>query len=130
LGLRLHLVTTLHGLPIAFALANPKADERQVLLDLLAVEPELVAARPGLVILADKGDRNAHTEAALAAQRVKLLRPGFKREAPRAGQALFRPLRQLIESVNATLKGSWTWSATAGEPSRASACGCCSASWP
>ena len=72
---------------------QPKADERQVLLDLLAVEPELAAARPGLVILADKGYRDAHTEAALAAQRVKLLRPAFKREAPRAGQALFRPLR-------------------------------------
>jgi hypothetical protein len=104
-GLRLHLVCTLHGLPIAFALANPKADERQVLVDLLEVEPGLVAARPGLVILADKGYRDAHTEQVLAAQGVRVLRPAFKREAPRAGQALLKPLRQLIESVNATLKG-------------------------
>ena len=36
---------------------------------------------------------------------VRLLRPAFKREAPRRGQALLKPLRQLIESVNATLKG-------------------------
>ncbi len=53
-GLRLHLVCTLHGLPVAVALVGAKADERQVLLDLLAVEPELVAARPGQVLLADK----------------------------------------------------------------------------
>src|SRR5580698_10248875 len=31
-GLRLHLVTTLHSLPVAFAVTRPGADERQVLL--------------------------------------------------------------------------------------------------
>ena len=31
-GLRLHLVCTLQGLPVGFALAGAKADERQVLL--------------------------------------------------------------------------------------------------
>jgi hypothetical protein len=31
---------------VAFALTSTKADEREVLLDLLAVEPEPVAARP------------------------------------------------------------------------------------
>ena len=31
-GLRLHLVTTLHSLPVAFALTRPGADERQALL--------------------------------------------------------------------------------------------------
>jgi hypothetical protein len=46
-GLRLHLVCTLHGLPVAVALTGAKADERQVLLDLLAVEPELVARGRG-----------------------------------------------------------------------------------
>ena len=30
-GLRLHLVCTLQGLPVAFALAGAKADEREVL---------------------------------------------------------------------------------------------------
>ena len=53
-GLRLHLVCTLQGLPIAFALAGAKADEREVLMDLLAVEPELVADRPGQMLIADK----------------------------------------------------------------------------
>jgi hypothetical protein len=104
-GLRLHLVCTLHGLPVAFALANPKADEREVLVELLDVEPGLLAERPGLVLLADKGYRNAETEALLAAQGVRVLRPAYKGEGPRPGQGLFRPLRQLIESVNDTLKG-------------------------
>ena len=104
-GLRLHLVCTLHGLPVAFALANPKTDEREVLVELLDVEPGLVAERPGLVILADKGYRDAQTEAILAAQGVRVLRPAYKGEAPRPGQRLLGPLRQLIESVNDTLKG-------------------------
>ena len=34
-GLRLHLVTTVHGLPVAFALTNAKTDEREVLVDLV-----------------------------------------------------------------------------------------------
>ena len=42
-GLRLHLLCTLHGLPVGFALAGAKADERQVLLDILA-DPALTAA--------------------------------------------------------------------------------------
>ena len=104
-GLRLHLVTTLDGLPVAFALANPKTDEREVLVDLFDVEPELLANRPGLVILVDKGYRDAETEAILAVRGVRLLRPACKGEAPRPGQQLFKPLRQLIESVNDTLKG-------------------------
>ena len=46
-GLRLHLICALHGRPVAFALANPKADQREVLVELLDVQPGLVAARPG-----------------------------------------------------------------------------------
>ena len=36
---------------------------------------------------------------------MRLLRPARRGEAERAGARLFRPLRQLIESVNATCKG-------------------------
>jgi hypothetical protein len=53
-GLRLHLVCTLGGLPVSFALTGAKAADREVLVDLLAAEPELVAARPGQLLLADK----------------------------------------------------------------------------
>ena len=45
-GLRLHLLTTLHGLPIGFALTGAKADERQILLGILD-DPALTAGRAG-----------------------------------------------------------------------------------
>ena len=104
-GLRLHLVCTLHGLPVAFALTGAKADERQVLLDLLAVEPQLLAARPGQTLLADKHYYGHQFEGPLAGLGVRLLRPARKGEPERPGTQLFRPLRQLIESVNDTFKG-------------------------
>jgi hypothetical protein len=104
-GLRLHLLCTLHGLPVAFALAGAKTDEREVLLDLLAVEPELVAARPGQTLLADKHYYGRQFEGVLAELGVRLLRPARKGEPERAGAHLFKPLRQLIESVNDTFKG-------------------------
>ncbi|MEU1544049.1 transposase, partial [Actinacidiphila glaucinigra] len=53
-GLRLHLVCTLHGLPVAFALTGAKADERETLLDLPAVEPQLTTGRPGQTLIADR----------------------------------------------------------------------------
>jgi hypothetical protein len=40
-------VCTLHGLPAAFALTGAKADERETLLGMFEVEPQLVADRPG-----------------------------------------------------------------------------------
>lgn len=48
---------TLHGLPVAFALTGAKADERETLLDLLAAEPGLVAARPAQTLIGDKSSR-------------------------------------------------------------------------
>jgi hypothetical protein len=45
-GLRLHLVCTPAGLPVAFALANPKIDERDVARDLLEIDPALLHGRP------------------------------------------------------------------------------------
>jgi hypothetical protein len=104
-GLRLHLVCTLHGLPVAFALTGAKATDREVLLDLLAVEPQLLAARSGQVLLADKNYYGREFEHILAELGVRLLRPARKGEAKRPGARLFRPLRQLIESVNQTFKG-------------------------
>jgi hypothetical protein len=104
-GLRLHLVCTLHGLPILFALTGAKAVDREVLVELLAVEPELVAARPGQLLVADKNYYGRQFEAVLAELGVRLLRPARKGEPEPAGGRLFKPLRQLIESVNDTFKG-------------------------
>ena len=104
-GLRLHLVCTTAGLPIAFALANPKVDERDVARDLFEIEPELLARRPGQTLMADKGYASREFETFLNERGVRLLRPAFKNEQPRSGARLLKPLRQVIESVNDTLKG-------------------------
>ena len=104
-GLRLHLVCTLHGLPVTFALTGAKTPEREVLADLLAVEPELVAARPGQLLLADKNYYGREFEQVIGAWGLRLLRPARKGEPERPGARWFKPLRQLIESVNATFKG-------------------------
>jgi hypothetical protein len=104
LGLRLHLVCTLQGLPIGFALAGAKADERQVLLGILGADPALVAARPGQTLIADKHYDGRQFEAALVACGVRRLRPARKGEPDRAGAHLFRPLRQVIESINQSCK--------------------------
>jgi hypothetical protein len=104
-GLRLHLVCTLHGLPVGFALAGAKADERQVLLGILGADPTLVATRPGQTLIADKHYYGRQFEASLAGLGVRLLCPARKGEPQRAGAHLFRPLRQVIESINQTFKG-------------------------
>ena len=104
-GLRLHLVATLGGLPVAFAVTGAKADERQTLLGILAADPALPAGRPGQVLIADRQYYGAEFEAALAARRLRLLRPARKGEPERAGAHLFKPLRQTIESINQTFKG-------------------------
>lgn len=104
-GLRLHLLCTLHGLPVTFALTGAKTPDREVLLDLLAVDSELVAARPGQTVIADKNYYGRAFEDALAQTGVRLLRPARRGEPDRPTARLFKPLRQLIESVNQTLKG-------------------------
>jgi hypothetical protein len=103
-GLRLHLLCTLHGLPVGFALAGAKADERQVLLDILA-GPALTAGRPGQIIIGDKNYYGHDFETTLADGRICLLRPARKGEPERAGARFFKPLRQVIESINDTFKG-------------------------
>jgi len=104
-GLRLHLVCTLTGLPVMFALAGAKADEREILLGMPGAARDVTAAHPGQVIIGDKNYFGRAFEAELAERELTLLRPVRKGEASRAGQNLFKPLRQVIESVNWTLKG-------------------------
>jgi DDE family transposase len=103
-GLRLHLVATLGGLPVAFALTGAKADERQTLLGILTADPTLAAHRPGQTLIADRQYYGTEFETALAAQQLRLLRPARKGERERAGAHLFKPLRQTIESINQTFK--------------------------
>jgi hypothetical protein len=104
-GLRLYLVCTPTGMPIMWALANPKIGEREVLAAMLEVDADLVAAREGIVLISDKGFASKPFEKALAEQGIELLRPSRKREKQRYGEPMLKKVRQLIESVNDTLKG-------------------------
>ena len=104
-GLRLHLVCTLGGLPVGFALTGAKADERQTLLEIFHLDPTLTAQRPGQTLIGDKNYFGAEFETHLAQAGLRLLRPARKGEPARAGSSLFTPLRQTIESINQTFKG-------------------------
>lgn len=104
-GLRLHLVCTLTGLPVLFALAGAKADERETLLAMLEAGKDVVNDHLGQTVIGDKNYFGRHFEADLTERELALLRPARKGEARRAGQNLFKPLRQVIESVNWTFKG-------------------------
>ena len=104
-GLRLHLVCTLAGLPVLFALAGAKADERETLLDMLETGKDVVNDHPGQTVIGDKNYFGRTFETDLTGRDLVLLRPVRKGEARRAGQHLLKPLRQVIESVNWTLKG-------------------------
>lgn len=103
-GLRLHLLCTVGGLPVGFALTGAKADERHTLLDIVTGDPDL-AGRKGQLLIADKNYYGREFEAALPALGITLLRPTRKGEPERAGARFFKPLRQIIESINDTLKG-------------------------
>lgn len=104
-GLRLYLVCTPAGMPILWALANPKLDEREVLAAMLDVDSEVVADRADLLLIADKGFRARWFDTDLAERGIELLRPSMRGEPRRPGEHLLKPVRQLIESVNDTLKG-------------------------
>ena len=100
-GLRLHFITTPSGLPVAYALTGAKTDERDTCLDMIA---HADIARPGQTLIADKGYRRAGFEDELNAAGIELIGPATKTEPARPHQRFLKPLRQIIESVNWTLK--------------------------
>jgi Transposase DDE domain len=103
-GLRLHILATLHGLPVGFALTGAKADERQVLLSILA-DPDLADLLDGQILIGDKNYFGHDFEATLAGDGMCLLRPARKGETERPGSQFFKPLRQTVESIFDTFKG-------------------------
>ncbi|MET8849469.1 transposase [Amycolatopsis sp. NPDC004625] len=67
--------------------------------------PRLLADRPGLLIIADKGYVSAELDRLLDERGVRLIRPSYRNRRPHPGEPLLKSIRQLIESVNDTLKG-------------------------
>jgi hypothetical protein len=104
-GLRLYLVCTPAGMPMLWALADPKLGEREVLAAMLDTDAEMIKDRAGLLLISDKGFASKTFERSLSEQGITLLRPSRKKEVLRAGEPMLKKVRQLIESVNDTLKG-------------------------
>ena len=104
-GLRLYLICTPAGMPILWALASPKIGEREVLEAMLDRDAALIASRQGIVLITDKGFSGKDLEQLLTERHIALLRPARKKEKQRWGAAVLKKIRQLIESVNDTLKG-------------------------
>ena len=75
-GLRLHLVCTVHGLPVGWALAGAKADEREILCAVLERMDQ--PAAPGQVIIADKNYFGTAFENQLTRAGITLVRPTRK----------------------------------------------------
>ena len=104
-GPRLYLVCTPTGIPVMGPLANAELGEREVLAAMLEVDTDLVADREKILLISDKGFSSAPFERDLAGLGIELLRPSRKREKERYGEPMLKKVRQLIESVNDTLKG-------------------------
>ena len=103
-GLKLYLLTTAEGMPVAWCLANPKLGEREVATELLARACDCGALRSGMVVLTDKGLSGKGMERYCTEQvGVLLVRPDRQDEKRRYGN--LAGIRQWIESVNDTLKG-------------------------
>lgn len=101
-GFRLHLLCTLHGLPVGWAVTGAKADERLTLMTILDTTPGLNTV--GATLIADKNYYGRVFEQHLADAGITLLRKARSGEKPRSGERFFKPLRQVIESINQTFK--------------------------
>jgi hypothetical protein len=104
-GLKLYLVRTPTGMPILWALADPKIGEREVLAAMLDRDAALISTRERILLITDKGFASKDLETTLAERGIALSRPHRKREKERFGEPMLKKVRQLIESVNDTLKG-------------------------
>ena len=102
-GLKLYLLTTAEGMPVAWCLADPKIGERDVAVDLLDLARDTGALREGMIVLADKGLAGRELERYAAGEvKVLLIRPDRKDERYRYGN--LGGMRQWIESVYDTAK--------------------------
>src|SRR5260221_4348961 len=93
------------GCPPALRSLVPRPTNVMCCSAFLAADPDLAARLPGQIIIGDKNYFGREFEGQLAGARTSLLRPARQAEPERAGAQFFKPLRQVIESINDTLKG-------------------------
>ncbi|MFI6801882.1 hypothetical protein ACIBH0_40285 [Streptosporangium canum] len=76
------------------------------------------AERPGQMLIGDKDYFGRDFEQRLAELDIRLLRPRRKGETERPGSRLFKPLRQVIESIDETFQGRLDLERHRGRPRR------------
>jgi hypothetical protein len=102
-ALKLYLLTTAEGLPVAWCLADPKIDERDVAEELLGYARDSGALRDHMIVLSDKGLAGREMERYATDQIHVLARPDRKDEQRRLSN--LAGMRQWIEAIIGTLKG-------------------------
>jgi hypothetical protein len=102
-GLKLYLIATAEGMPVAWCLADPKLGERDVATELFAHARHHHQLAAGVLVIGDKGFAGAEFHADAAAQGIVFIRPDRRDEPRRHGSLAL--IRQRIESIFDTLKG-------------------------
>lgn len=103
-GLKLYLLTTPEGMPVAWCLADPKLGERDVGEELLGHARDIGALRERMIVLTDKGLAGRAIERHATDQiGVLLARPDRRDEKRRYGN--LAGMRQWIEAIIDTAKG-------------------------
>jgi hypothetical protein len=90
------------GRPATASIGSGSATKPSVLS---AIDPDSLSTQPGQTLIADKNYFGAGFETLIAQAGLRLLRPARKSEPERPGARLFKPLRQIVESINQTFKG-------------------------
>jgi hypothetical protein len=100
--LKLYVLASPDGVPMAWSLANPTIGEREVAEGLLDHAARRQVLRPGLVILADKGLAGRAFQQVVSELDALLVRPDRADEPARFGN--LGGVRQWIEAIFDTLK--------------------------
>ena len=103
-GLKLYLITTTEGMPVAWCLADPKLGEREVAEELFGYARDHGALREGMVVVADKGLSGKELERFAADQIGVLLVHPDRADATKRRYGNLAGLRQGIEAIYDTCK--------------------------
>jgi hypothetical protein len=103
-GLKLYLITTVEGMPLAWCLADPKLGEREVAEELLGHAHDHGALRQGMILLADKGLSGKELERFAADQIGVLLVHPDHTNATQRRYGNLGGMRQWIEAIYHTCK--------------------------
>jgi Transposase DDE domain len=101
-GLKLYVLASPEGMPVAWCLANPKLGERQAAAALLDRAARQGVLGPGMVVLADKGLAGREFDQLVGELDATLARPDRADEPYRFGS--LGGVRQWIEAIIDTLK--------------------------